>query len=127
MRTPTLRIAHKLGLAALAFLAPVAYLLCALVAQQNIAIDFADKERVGTLYLRGLWPVQQILAAATGVVSDAHAIAESVGYTKEASGTLPSHALDLSTKANALRQDVERFPRGVAANADDSSGVRSAA
>jgi methyl-accepting chemotaxis protein len=61
---PTFRIAHKLGLAALGFVIPVAYLLWALVAQQNIAIDFSAKERVGTLYLRGLWPVQRELAQA---------------------------------------------------------------
>lgn len=49
-----LTIAHKLGLASLLFLVPVGYLLWALIAQQNIAIDFSDKERIGTLYLRGL-------------------------------------------------------------------------
>ncbi|HEX9447879.1 MAG TPA: HAMP domain-containing methyl-accepting chemotaxis protein [Dongiaceae bacterium] len=49
-----LKIAHKLGLASLLFLIPVGYLLWALISQQNIAIDFAAKERVGSLYLRGL-------------------------------------------------------------------------
>jgi methyl-accepting chemotaxis protein len=49
-----LKIAHKLGLASLLFLIPVGYLLWALISQQNIAIDFAAKERLGTLYLRGL-------------------------------------------------------------------------
>ena len=80
MRMPTFRIAHKLGLAALGFVIPVAYLLWALVAQQNIAIDFSDKERVGTLYLRGLWPVQRELAQAAlqGGAPDFAALANQV-------------------------------------------------
>jgi len=49
-----LTIAHKLGLASLLFLIPIGYLLWALIAQQNIAIDFAAKENLGTYYLRGL-------------------------------------------------------------------------
>jgi methyl-accepting chemotaxis protein len=64
-----LTIAHKLGLASLLFLIPIAYLLWALIAQQNIAIDFAAKERVGTFYLRGL---AQIHLALTGAALDSH-------------------------------------------------------
>ncbi len=80
MRAPALRIAHKLGLAALGFVLPVAYLLWALVAQQNIAIDFSVKERLGTLYLRGLWPVQHELALAAlhGDAPDKAALSERV-------------------------------------------------
>ncbi|WP_049973724.1 methyl-accepting chemotaxis protein [Azospirillum sp. B4] len=51
-------IAHTLGLTSLLFLVPVGYLLWALLAQQNIAIDFADKELVGNGYLRGLSAVE---------------------------------------------------------------------
>jgi methyl-accepting chemotaxis protein len=58
-----LTIAHKLGLASLLFLIPVGYLLWALIAQQNIAIDFAAKERVGTLYLRGLAQIHLALTS----------------------------------------------------------------
>ena len=88
MRAPALRIAHKLGLAALGFVLPVAYLLWALVAQQNIAIDFSDKERVGTLYLRGLWPVQQALAEAAlrGETPDFAALARQVKGLEEQYG-----------------------------------------
>ena len=49
-----LTIAHKLGLASLLFLIPICYLLWALIAQQNIAIDFAAKENQGNFYLRDL-------------------------------------------------------------------------
>lgn len=80
MRAPALRIAHKLGLVALGLVLPVAYLLWALVAQQNIAIDFSGKERAGTLYLRGLWPVQHELALAAlhGDAPDKTAVSERV-------------------------------------------------
>jgi len=61
-------IAHKLGLASLLFLVPVAYMVWALVASQNIAIDFGDKEATGTLYLRGLAAIQMDIAKST--VSD---------------------------------------------------------
>ena len=64
-----LTIAHKLGLASLLFLIPIGYLLWALIAQQNIAIDFAAKERVGAFYLRGL---AQIHLALTGQALDSH-------------------------------------------------------
>src|SRR3954449_5379202 len=59
-----LGIAQKLAVAALLFLAPVGYVLVALVGNQNTTIAFSDKERVGTLYLRQLAKVHQELAAA---------------------------------------------------------------
>jgi methyl-accepting chemotaxis protein len=59
-----LGIAQKLAVAALLFLAPVGYVLMALVGNQNTTIAFSDKERVGTLYLRQLAKVHQELAAA---------------------------------------------------------------
>lgn len=64
-----LTIAHKLGLASLLFLVPIAYLLWALIAQQDIAIDFATKENVGNDYLRGL---ARIHLALTGQAIDSH-------------------------------------------------------
>jgi len=59
-----LKIAHKLGIASLLFLIPIGYLLWALIAQQNIAIDFAEKERLGTDYLRGLAEIHYGLTGA---------------------------------------------------------------
>ena len=62
-------IAHKLGLASLLFLVPVAYMVWALVASQNIAIDFGDKENAGNFYLRGLTKLQ--MEVARSIVSGA--------------------------------------------------------
>ena len=59
-----LGIAQKLAVAALLFLAPVGYVLVALVGNQNTTIAFSDKERVGTLYLRQLAKVHEELAGA---------------------------------------------------------------
>jgi methyl-accepting chemotaxis protein len=102
MRMPTFRIAHKLGLAALGFVIPVAYLLWALVAQQNIAIDFSAKERVGTLYLRGLWPVQRELAQAAlqGGTPDFDALANQVTSLEQQYGAGMESA-ELSTQLAA--------------------------
>src|SRR3954454_2730024 len=60
----SLGIAQKLAVAALLFLAPVGYVLAALVSNQNTTIAFSDKERIGTLYLRQLAKVQEDLAGA---------------------------------------------------------------
>lgn len=57
-----LGIAQKLAVAALLFLAPVGYVLVALVGNQNTTIAFSDKERTGTLYLRQLAKVHAELA-----------------------------------------------------------------
>ena len=57
-----LGIAQKLAVAAMLFLAPVGYVLVALVGNQNTTIAFSDKERVGTLYLRQLAKVHEELA-----------------------------------------------------------------
>jgi methyl-accepting chemotaxis protein len=75
-----LKIAHKLGLASLLFLVPVAYMVWALVASQNIAIDFALKEATGTLYLRGLAAIQMDIAKSTvsNVATDGKAAAQQV-------------------------------------------------
>ncbi|MET1028470.1 MAG: hypothetical protein ABWY00_14980, partial [Dongiaceae bacterium] len=59
-----LKIAHKVGIASFLFLVPIGYLLWALIAQQNIAIDFAEKERLGTDYLRGLAEIHYGLTSA---------------------------------------------------------------
>jgi methyl-accepting chemotaxis protein len=73
-------IAHKLGLASLLFLVPVAYMVWALVASQNIAIDFGNKENTGNFYLRGLSDLQ--MKVATSIVSgtpvDGKAAAEKI-------------------------------------------------
>jgi methyl-accepting chemotaxis protein len=60
----TLGIAQKLAVAAMLFLAPVCYVLVALVTNQNTTIAFSEKERVGTLYLRQLAKVHEELAGA---------------------------------------------------------------
>src|SRR4051794_14957916 len=61
----TMGIAQKLTVAALLFLAPVGYVLVALVGNQNTTIAFSDKERVGTFYLRQLAKVHAELAASS--------------------------------------------------------------
>ena len=58
-----LRIAHKLGLSACAFAAPVAFILWALITEQNVAIRFASQEVMGGRYLVGMAPLQGRLAA----------------------------------------------------------------
>ncbi len=60
----SLRIAHKLGLAALAFIVPIGFLLWQLAAEQHVAIDFASKELKGAHYLRGLVAIEAALATA---------------------------------------------------------------
>ena len=109
MRAPDLRIAHKLGLAALGFVLPVAYLLWALVAQQNIAIDFSVKERVGTLYLRGLWPVQRELALAAlhGDAPDKVALSERVqGLEREYGAGMDSAELSAQLLSELATADT---------------------
>ncbi len=59
-----LRITHKLGLSACAFAVPVAFILWALVTEQNVAIRFASQEVLGAGYLAGMAPLQGKLAAA---------------------------------------------------------------
>jgi methyl-accepting chemotaxis protein len=60
----SLRITHKLGLSACAFAVPVAFILWALVTEQNVAIRFASQEVLGATYLAGMAPLQGKLAAA---------------------------------------------------------------
>ena len=73
-----LGIAQKLAVAALLFLAPVGYVLVALVGNQNTTIAFSDKERIGTLYLRQLAKVHAELAGtALGNGKGAGAVRES--------------------------------------------------
>jgi len=57
-RALSLRVGQRLGLAALLFLFPVAYLTWLLTVEQNVAIQFANKEIDGTHYLRGLLAVE---------------------------------------------------------------------
>ena len=61
----SLSVTQKLAVAALLFLAPVAYLLAALIGAGNTTIDFSAKERVGTVYLRELARIHQEVAVAT--------------------------------------------------------------
>lgn len=63
MMKPTLKVAHKLALAAGAFAIPVAFILWALVGEQNIAIRFAAQEVTGARYLADLAAVQGDAAA----------------------------------------------------------------
>ena len=60
-----LRIAHKLGLSACAFAVPTAFILWALVAEQNVAVRFAAKEVIGARYLGAVASLQGKLALAT--------------------------------------------------------------
>jgi methyl-accepting chemotaxis protein len=98
-----LTIAHKLGLASLLFLIPIAYLLWALVAQQNIAIDFAAKENQGNFYLRELAKIHfsltgQALDAKQGAVASLPQIADLESRYGDG-----MESADLATKAT---QDV---------------------
>jgi PAS domain S-box-containing protein len=75
-----LKIAHKLALASLLFLVPIAYLVWALVSEQSLAIDFGRKEVEGAVYLRTLKTIQMDLAKAVvlGTTPDAKAMSERV-------------------------------------------------
>lgn len=53
-----LRVAHKLGLAACAFAIPIAFMVWALVGEQNISIRFAIQEIAGARYLTGVMGIQ---------------------------------------------------------------------
>jgi methyl-accepting chemotaxis protein len=59
-----LRIAQRLALAAGSFIVPVAFVLWALVSQQNVAIDFTTQEVAGAGYLGEVLDVQAQAAAA---------------------------------------------------------------
>ncbi|EWY42182.1 methyl-accepting chemotaxis protein [Skermanella stibiiresistens SB22] len=59
-----LGIAHKLAIAALLFLAPVGFVLAALIGNQNTTIQFSDKERTGTFQLRRIAAVHRNVAVA---------------------------------------------------------------
>jgi methyl-accepting chemotaxis protein len=60
----SLGIAQKLAVAAMLFLAPVAYVLTALVGNQNSTISFSAKERLGTFYLRQIAKLHSTMASA---------------------------------------------------------------
>src|SRR5215813_11499343 len=83
-----LKIAHKLGLASMLFLVPVAYMVWALVASQNIAIDFGKKEEAGTFYLRGVAARHFDLAKATAAAGafDGKAAAQDAAALEAAHG-----------------------------------------
>lgn len=75
---PRLRIAHRLGVAALAFLAPVAPLVWLLISAQNLSIVFASQEVAGAGYLGRLLPLHAAVARAelgVGAAPDAAALA----------------------------------------------------
>lgn len=58
LKSASLRVGLRLGLAALLFLFPVGYLIWLLSSSQGIAIRFAAKEVDGAGYLRGLLAVE---------------------------------------------------------------------
>ncbi len=74
-----LKIWQKLALLAFAFSIPIAVLLYLLVAEKNIAINFAEKEKMGTVYHR---PLRKLLEA---VPQHARAAAGSEGASDSAS------------------------------------------
>ncbi len=96
----SLRIAHKLGLPVLLFLFPIGYLLYALIAQQQIAIDFAHKEVAGTEYLSGLQHVHMALgrAATGGPAADGAELAAAVTKLEAQHGD----GMESAGKAKAL-------------------------
>ncbi|MDE1147963.1 MAG: methyl-accepting chemotaxis protein [Azospirillaceae bacterium] len=108
----TLTIARKLGLAVLLFLIPVAYVLYALIAQQQISIDFAAKEVAGNAYLRGLQGVQAKLAAAEtgGPAVDAAATTASIRQLQDSWGG----DMETAPKVDALLAALGK-PGGAAA------------
>jgi len=59
-----LKIAHKLVLAGLLFVLPVAFTLWQLVSEQQVAIRFATQEVAGARYLRAIVPIQARLEQA---------------------------------------------------------------
>jgi methyl-accepting chemotaxis protein len=112
----TLGIAHRLGLAALLFLVPVAYLLWTLVAQQNISIAFAQKEVEGSAYLRALAPPRLTLArAAAGV---AHGSAVAAAPPVRAAEARFGAEMESATEARAAVEALER--------ARDAAGIEAA-
>lgn len=60
----SLGIAQRLAIAALLFLAPVGFVLTALVGNQNTTIRFSEKELAGTFQLRQVAAVHRDLALA---------------------------------------------------------------
>jgi methyl-accepting chemotaxis protein len=68
-----LRVAWKLGLAALCFALPTCFVIWALVSEQDIAVQFARQEAAGAGYLGGLAEVQggAALAAIDGSLDGA--------------------------------------------------------
>jgi methyl-accepting chemotaxis protein len=101
-------IAHKLGLASLLFLVPVAYMVWALVASQNIAIDFGDKENMGNFYLRGLSDLQMKVAQSivSGTPVDGKAAAEKI-RTLEASYGEGMESAELAQTAATSLADLD--------------------
>ena len=70
-----LKIAHRLALAACSFAIPVAFILWALVSEQDIAIAFAAKESAGAAYLGDLAAIQAREAEAALGRTDPSALA----------------------------------------------------
>ena len=66
-KSVSIRIAPRLGLAALLFLVPIVYLVWLVTSEQKVAIAFAAKEVDGAAFLRGLLSVE---AAADKAVLD---------------------------------------------------------
>ena len=109
-----LRVVHKLGLSACAFAVPIAFILWALVAEQNVAVRFAAKEIIGARYLGGVASLQGKLALATvdgiGVPGEAAEVLSAIDTA--AQGALDTSA-QLDDAVSALR--VAGTPSSVAA------------
>ena len=109
-----LRIAHKLGLSACAFAVPVAFILWALVAEQDVAVGFAAKEIIGARYLGEVASLQGGLALATvdGTGAPGGAAEALLASDALARGALETSA-QLDDAVSALR--VATTPSSVAA------------
>ncbi|HYC02087.1 MAG TPA: methyl-accepting chemotaxis protein [Azospirillaceae bacterium] len=101
-----LGITYKLGLASLLFLFPVGYLLVALIASQNVAIDFARKEEAGTAYLKGLTALQFEMArgGVAGTRLDGAKAADQVARLEAAHGEGMESTTHVATLTAALKR-----------------------
>ena len=109
--TLTLKVAHKLGLAACAFAVPVVFIVWALVAEQNVAIRFAAQEVVGARYLAALAAVQgEAATASLAGAAAAPRLAETLAALEASHGA----TLDTAGQANAAIEAL-RDPAGLEA------------
>lgn len=110
-------IAYRLGMASLVFAVPVAYIVWALIAQQNIAIDFGSKEAAGTFYLRGLDEIQGALALSIAASQPLRVNPDAVADLEKAFGAGMESA-DLAKTAAAKLSAIK--------NNDDAAAISAA-